>query len=367
MVQVDVFWSYGIGASFALAAFRQLRKLKVENEISRWKLGWKREPVTPAEVAGEAQEELREREKGALAELLGELRNNGFSPGKLDLKRVSQFHRVVKAWMDRHSDAFHNEYFLKTLLFLALLFVPSGSVLLWSNPNWETMQVGSYETIPAWLVGVFTTTNITQGLLGFWATYRDIMKGNYYRAALHTMLAYIGFFFILANGWDNKGYQRFFSANREAFENWKWTNVFGWLKSDVVRILLTYGVAFIPLIYYWICKWLIEGYDMEAGREGEVDLFERLPEATRPALLASMAIFGGALGSAILATVLIHNLGWARGLAIYAAVMGWLLSRWGPGPLLTKRLLGVEDLHDVPVEELVREKMEELEKEKVAV
>lgn len=44
MVQVDVFWSYGIGSSFALAAFRQLRKLKVKNEVRRWKLGWKAAP-----------------------------------------------------------------------------------------------------------------------------------------------------------------------------------------------------------------------------------------------------------------------------------------------------------------------------------
>ncbi len=367
MVQVDVFWSYGIGASFALAAFRQLRKLKVENEISRWKLGWKKDPAALEEVCAEGTEEQREREQSALAELLAELKENGFKPGRLDLKQVARFHRIVKGWMDRHSDAFHNEYFLKTLLFLAILFVPSGSVLLWSNPNWETMQVGSYETIPAWLVGIFTTTNITQGVLGFWATYRDIMKGRYYRAAMHAMLAYMGFFFILANGWDNKGYQRFFSANREAFENWKWTNVFGWLKSDVVRILLTYGVAFIPLMYYWVCKWLIEGYDLQAGKEGEADLFERIPEALRPALYASIAIFGAALGSAILATVLIHNLGWVKGLAIYAAVCGWLLSPLGPGPLVAKKLLGVEELKDVPVEELIRQKIAELEKEKVTV
>jgi hypothetical protein len=31
MVEVDVFWSYSIGASFALASFRQLRKMRKES------------------------------------------------------------------------------------------------------------------------------------------------------------------------------------------------------------------------------------------------------------------------------------------------------------------------------------------------
>ena len=106
---------------------------------------------------------------------------------------------------------------MKNLLFLSLLFVPSGSVLLWSNPSWETMQVGKYETIPQWLVGLFTTTNVTQGVLGFLVTYHYLIQGKYFRAAMQTVYAYLGFFFILANGWDNKGYQRFFSRNREAF------------------------------------------------------------------------------------------------------------------------------------------------------
>ena len=58
MVQVDVFWSYGIGASFALAAFRQLRKLKVENEVRKWKLGWSRQPGLPQAIEGDSAIEV---------------------------------------------------------------------------------------------------------------------------------------------------------------------------------------------------------------------------------------------------------------------------------------------------------------------
>lgn len=363
MVQVDVFWSYGIGSSFALAAFRQLRKLKVENDVRKWKLGWKKQPeAVEAEGAPGAEvisAGLSEENHLAFRELVKELKANGLRPGKVTFRDLGKVVKVVKAWAEKYSDAFHNEYFLKNLLFLSLLFVPSGAVLLWSNPNWETMQVGSYETIPQWLVGIFTTTNVTQGILGFLVTYNLLMKGKYYQAALQTVLAYLGFFFILANGWDNRGYQRFFSRNREAFENWKWSNVVGWLGSDVVAILLVYGAAFLPLMYYWITKWLMEGQDLEKGIQGEADIFERLPEAARLFAYENLSILGATLGPAVLATVLIRRLGWARGLSAAAAVTGLMLSPWGIGPILCRKLLGVESLRDVPVEELVRLAVEE--------
>src|SRR5659263_783927 len=137
MVEVDVFWSYSIGASFALASFRQLRKMR--------------------------------KESGA--------------DGTYDLKDMLDVKKIARE-IEKGDSAFNNEYFVKTLLFLSLLFVPSGSNLLWSNPNWETMQVGSYETIPGWLVSGFTITNVTQGILGYWVTYNLLMKGKYEKACL---------------------------------------------------------------------------------------------------------------------------------------------------------------------------------------
>ena len=93
MVQVDVFWSYGIGAGLGLAS---AAKGLVKKESPRDSL--------------------------------------------------------------RSTDAFH------TLLFLAIVFAPSGFVLLWNFPSWETMHVGTRE-LPGWLVAIFGVTNITQGLL----------------------------------------------------------------------------------------------------------------------------------------------------------------------------------------------------------
>lgn len=355
MVQVDVFWSYGIGASFALGAFRQLRKLRVDNEVRRWKLGWAKEDGLPRVLEGESGTEIIQagidaRNNLDFQQIVSRLQAKGFEPGKAGLKDLRGLQRAVKAWFEANQDAFNNEYFLKNLLFLSLLFVPSGAVLLWSNPSWETMQVGKYETIPQWLVGIFSTTNVTQGLLGFYLTWKALMKGKYYQASMHTLLAYLGFFFILVNGWDNRGYQRFFSKNRESFDAWRWGNVVPWAFSDVSAILLVYGTAFLPLMYYWIIDWLLRGQDMEKGAP-EQELLDRRPQAMKKLGEVNLAIFGGALGGAVLSTVLVRRLGWSRGMAAWAALMGLNLSKIGMGPALCKRIMGVESLRDTPIEE----------------
>jgi hypothetical protein len=310
MVEVDVFWSYGIGASFAFAAFRQLRSLRSESA-------------------------------------------DGGVP--LDSRDMLDVRDIIREMERGDSPAFDNEYFRKALLFLSILFVPSGANLLWSNPNWETMQVGSYETIPGWLVSAFSITNVTQGILGFWVTYNLLMRGKYYRAAMQTVGAYLGFWFILVNGWDKKGYQRFFSKDRAAFEDWSPSNVRGWLGSDVVRILLAYGAVFLPLMFYWLSKWLVDGYRLEADAEtGQVEKpGGRLAETVGVAGYLLSAVFGVALGSAVCAHLLIRNLGWVKGLIAFSSVFYVInVAGWGLGPRLCKKIMRVDELEVPPVWEL---------------
>ncbi len=304
MVEVDVFWSYAIGSSFALASFRQLRAI---------------------------------REAGGAAD------------GGYDIKDMLDVKKIVKEIESGESDAFNNEFFLKNLLFLSLLFVPSGSNLLWSNPNWETMQVGSYETIPGWLVSGFTITNVTQGILGFWVTWNQLMKGEYEKAAWQTMLSYLGFWFILVNGWDKTGYQRFFSRNREAFEDWKWSNFFGWLGSDVVRILLSYGAVFIPLMLYWVSKWLVEGYEFEGVLEPGEEPRHKYAEMGKVSGWLLGGVFIGTLGGAIKAHLLIRKLGWVKGLAVFAAAYYFGVMK-GASPWFLKKVLRLEQLRGPAVE-----------------
>jgi len=362
MVQVDVFWSYGIGSAFALAAYRQLRKLQLENEARRWELGWKKgvEPgaALPDGSAADALPAVSDLAGGTeLPKLIKELRDKGIKPGFSGLKDLRNARRAIKrlirAWIEDNSDAFNNEYFVKNLLFLSLVFVPSGSVLLWSNPSWESMHVGSYETIPQWLVGIFTTTNITQGILGFLVTYSLLMKGRYYHAALQTMLAHTAFYFVLINGWDKAGYRRFLSRDRESFENWKWTNVFPWLISDVARILGAYGMVFPQLTIGTMYRWLRRGKKMETDLEAGEESGEKQSEGVNLLLDIQTMVNGLPFLNALVAHLLIRWFGWvAGGSAAAASIYLGVMSKRGIFPALARRIMGVDNLEAPPVQEL---------------
>lgn len=257
MVEVDVFWAYGLGAGFAAAATHQIARGDAD---AVGPTGWPR----------------------------------WFSP-----------------------------YFTVTVLYLALFFAPSGVYLLWHFPDWETMQVArDHSSLPAWLVTVFAVTNVSQGVLGYWVTQRLIRAGRRYAAFLQTFVGYFGMFFILVHGWDGRGYQRFFSADRSVFETWPRNPSFGdamsraghWVSSPVALTLAAMGVIVVVLL--WIMSdWLRAGY-----RRSEV-----ADPPGVPTIIAALlgVVFIGALGSAIVASVLIHLLGWFIGVPLAAALI-WL-------------------------------------------
>lgn len=110
----------------------------------------------------------------------------------------------------RREHPFDSACWANTILFLALFWAPTGLLLLIRHPSWETMQAAeNFYDIPAWLVLLFSITNITQGMLGFWVGQRLMKDGRYYVAQLNWMAGYFGMFFILLYGWDGLGYDRF--------------------------------------------------------------------------------------------------------------------------------------------------------------
>jgi hypothetical protein len=253
MVQVDVFWSYGIGAGFALSAAHQLRSGRHERPI----------PSGPAQGA-------------ALP------------------------------------------YLTVTLLYAAALFAPSGAWLLWQFTSWETMHAGSYGTVPGWLVALFTATNTTQALLGFVVTRWLLDRDRARLACLQVVGAYFGMYFILVHGWDGTGYQRFFSATPGEFRNWSagepLAQARGWLGSDVALTLYAMGAVLIPVLLGTYFRWHLAG--LRAA--GETTPTGRI--GARFALAVAGGIVGLGLGGAILASVLIHLLGWLAGGAVFALV-----------------------------------------------
>ncbi|NLA12437.1 MAG: hypothetical protein GX883_10010 [Firmicutes bacterium] len=262
MVQVDVFWAYAFGAGFSLAAFRQLKKK--EDEASSRKDG-----------------------------------------------------------QEKRNHLFENMYFIKAILYIAVLFVPSGAYLLWGFPSWETMHVGSYATIPAWVVALFVMTMPLMAVLGFWAVYRLVKAGKYYAAGLQPFLGYFFMFFILVNGWDKNGFKRFFSATKENFANWptgfgeQFAAIKTWLVSDVALTLYGMGVILIPVLLIMLTRWLYEGY--ETGYLLDTDRYRKVnPLLT--CILLLLAVFGGSLGLAIIAALLITYAGWIWGTLLFLVV-----------------------------------------------
>lgn len=256
MVQVDVFWSFAIGAGFAACATRQLEK---------------------------------------------------------------------------EEKPFESKSFLYNLLWLSIFFVPSGATLLWGFPAWETMQVGTYATIPAWLVALFSATNITQGILGYWIAYKLIRAGKTYSANLMWMLGYFGMFFILIHGWDGTGFKRFFyCATKWSGEIIPWNpdmfSIFTpivWLVSPVAITLLIMGIILMPFLLMWMNKMLTEGEEIASANGNDYDV--------RPVkLLVFLEIaFGWVVGSAIFASILIHLFGWIIGTIAFGAIAYFILLREG--------------------------------------
>lgn len=252
MVQVDVFWAYGIGAGFAAAATHQIALGKDRLTDA----GWQR--------------------------------------------------------------FFSSPYLFVTVLYCALLFAPSGAYLLWAFPDWETMQVArDHSSLPAWLVTLFAITNVTQGILGYWVTAKLIRAGRRYAAFLQAGVGYFGMFFILVHGWDGRGYQRFFSADREVFESWPRDPSVGeaveragrWLTSPVALSLA--GMSVIVVVLLWImAAWFKEGHRLAERHD--------VPSTATAIPTVLAFVFVGALGSAIVASVLIHLLGWWIGVPVAA-------------------------------------------------
>jgi hypothetical protein len=244
MVQVDVFWSFALGAGFAACAARQLKK---------------------------------------------------------------------------EEKPFESKYFVKTLLYLSILFVPSGATLLWGFPEWETMQAGTYKTIPAWLVMLFSITNVTQGILGYWLGYRLVRKGNGYGAWLLVVIGYFCMFFILVHGWDGMGFQRFFYICTwyGSDECVPWSKgsyaVLKWAKGPVALTLYAMGAVMLPVLFYWMTGFIKSGYDAEGiGKQGA-----KTPSRLGMLFIILRLVFIHSLGAAIVASILVHKMGWILGIIAF--------------------------------------------------
>ncbi|MDP2227191.1 MAG: hypothetical protein Q8J78_06910 [Moraxellaceae bacterium] len=253
MVQVDVFWAYGFGASLALAAGPKLATMKKPLE---------------------------------------------------------------------------SRYMVWTVLFLALIWSPTGMLLLLRHPSWETMQAAeNFSSMNEFLVLAFGITNVTQGILGFWVGCKLIQNKQYYLANLNWMLGYFGMFFILVYGWDGLGYDRFFYDRDMLSGAPAWTPGAGtgatimgtalaawkFMTSSVAMTLYLDGLYLLPpfaaLMFIWHRDAVAEqGRKLAFWRDGTVLLAAYL-----------VAVFVVSLGAAIFSAVVVNYVGAVLGVGEHVA------------------------------------------------
>ncbi len=171
--------------------------------------------------------------------------------------------------LKKEDTPFSNNYSTFLILFLACFFTPAVFYLLWQFPHWETMHVAAmHEDIPAWLVAVFAITNITQGVLGYWMTWKLVKKDHLYRAHAHWIVAWIIFWFVLICGWDGTGWQRMLydptMFNGELWARGKYMGI-DFLTSNVSITLIIMGVFIATPFTYALVTWIREGAKLDGS------------------------------------------------------------------------------------------------------
>ncbi|MFI0983150.1 hypothetical protein ACH4SP_39820 [Streptomyces sp. NPDC021093] len=279
-IQAALFWAYAIGATFAVSAGRQLQ----------W---WERS------VQGEG---VRTRSRAA------------------------------------------DPYMALTVLFAAVLLVPTGLFLLWQNPSWATMHVvDGHDGLWAGLVLLHAGGIVVGTLLGYLAARLLVLVGAGYWAYLQSVGGYFLLFGTLIHGWDGNGYRRLLTTSTRAYRDWPReslvNNVLDFLTSGTFLALLVLGLAVVGTMLGTEIGWLVEGWRLPgADEDRKVGRFVAV-------LIAGAGVYGLPFVGALGASVLIRLLGWLPGLALFAVLAGLvLLPRRSPVRFLYG-LVGVPHRH----------------------
>lgn len=265
-IQAALFWAYATGAAFAVSAGRQLQ----------W---WERS------VYGEG---VRTRSRAA------------------------------------------NPYLALTLLYAAVLLVPTGLYMLWRNPSWATMQVArDHDGVWASFVLLYAGGIVVAALLGFLAAQLLVLVGAGYWAYLQSVGGHFLLFGTLIHGWDGDGYRRTLTTSARGYREWPKdsvvNNVLHFLTSGTFLALLVLGSAVLGTLFLTEIGWLLEGWRLPGADEER-----KVPRPVAVGIAAAGVYalpFTGALG----ASLLVRLAGWPLGLTAFAALAGMtLLTRRSP-------------------------------------
>ncbi|MEU4205525.1 hypothetical protein AB0B79_28560 [Streptomyces sp. NPDC039022] len=262
-----LFWAYAIGSTFALSAARQLQFL-----------------------------ERRAADRTGL-------------PARLAPRLVSRA---------------ANPYLCLTLLYAAVLLVPTGLFLMWQNPSWATMHIADgHRGVWAGFPLLYAGGVVIAALLGFLLAQALCLVGAGYWAYLNCVGGSFLLFGTLVHGWDGQGYRRFLTTDGAALRAWPEesvvNNVLRFLTSGTFLTLLLLGAAVIGTMLLVEIGWLAEGWLLPGGAQDR-----KVPRLLAVAV-AGAGLYGLPLAGAVLASTLVRFLGYPVGLTAFAAVAGTLL------------------------------------------
>ncbi|MEU2790959.1 hypothetical protein [Streptomyces sp. NPDC007100] len=217
-----------------------------------------------------------------------------------------------------------NPYLCLTLLYAAVLLVPTGLFLMWQNPSWSTMHLADgHRGVWAGFPLLYSGGVVTATLLGFLLAQALCLVGAAYWAYLNCVCGYFLLFGTLIHGWDGQGYRRFLTTDSAALRAWPRdslvNNVLRFLTSGTFLALLVLGTAVIGTMLLAEIGWLAEGWLLPGGAQ---DL--KVPRVLAIAI-AGAGLYGLPLLGALLASTLVRFLGFPVGLAAFAPVAGALL------------------------------------------
>jgi len=113
----------------------------------------------------------------------------------------------------REKSPWVNKYFIVTVFWLSICFIPQILYLLWRFPAWESMFVAKdYSDIPAWVVAIYPIAILILGALGFYVTYYFLVKEKSFAAIAQVIGSVTAALFLVTIGWDGTGYKRLLYA-----------------------------------------------------------------------------------------------------------------------------------------------------------
>lgn len=208
---------------------------------------------------------------------------------------VAAQHHLAQRARNRWRDGFLSWPFVQLGVVIVIFPIATNVQLLWAFPSWQTMHAAE-EPMNHWMLPLITTSLALLAVLGYGITLQLIRTKRSYAAFLQFIAGYLLLFVGITYGWDGTGYQRMLSVTRADFQAWDWSKASTWSQSEIAKLFNIHMALFLPVLFYLPSYWI------KHDRENRVSQLKIIG-------LLALTILGVVLGSALLITLCLTNLG----------------------------------------------------------